>query len=65
MEYAEKIDLRMHMNSVFEEGKWFTEQKIIEIILQISQGIESIHAAKIAHSDIKPSNILVFSTKDT
>ena len=61
MEYAGKGDLRAYLDNLLNEGKWVTESEIIEMIIQISLGIESIHAENIAHLDIKPSNILVFN----
>ena len=60
MEYAEGKDLRTYMDNLLNDEKWTTENAIIEMIIQISLGLESIHAKNIAHLDIKPSNILVF-----
>ena len=60
MEYTEKKDLCVYMNSILKEGKWFTENEILKMMIQISQGLNCIHQQNIAHLDIKPSNILVF-----
>ena len=56
MEYCIHKDL----NEVFHKRKLNKHEKI-DIMVQISQGVEYLHGNKIIHRDIKPSNILISS----
>ena len=60
MEYAEFGDLSKLMKDLQKEGKWFSEYKILDLMIQICKGVERIHQRNIAHLDLKPENILVF-----
>jgi serine/threonine-protein kinase len=40
-------------------GKDLSLGKVIEIAIQIAEGLSTAHAARIVHRDIKPGNILV------
>ncbi|KAL4454634.1 hypothetical protein ABPG74_021839 [Tetrahymena malaccensis] len=51
--------------SLFEEmelykqlNKWYSQDEITSIIIQISHALSQIHCYKIIHADIKPQNIL-------
>lgn len=41
------------------EGKGISEKEAVDYILQIAHALDYIHQKKIAHLDIKPSNILI------
>jgi len=58
MEYIDGIDLEKYLKKVPP----FTEDEAKDLLLQISSGIEKIHAINVLHRDIKPSNIM--RTKD-
>jgi len=58
MEYIDGMDLEKYLKKVPP----FTEEEAKDLLLQISSGIEKIHAINVLHRDIKPSNIM--RTKD-
>ena len=60
MEYTEFGDLSKLMKDLEEVGKWFSEYKILDLMIQICRGVEQIHHGNITHLDLKPGNILVF-----
>ncbi|GAA6075785.1 wee1-like protein kinase 1-B [Tachysurus ichikawai] len=39
--------------------KFFSEAQLKDLLLQVSRGLKYIHAASLAHMDIKPSNIFL------
>ncbi|XP_060721601.1 wee1-like protein kinase [Tachysurus vachellii] len=40
-------------------SKFFSEAQLKDLLLQVSRGLKYIHAASLAHMDIKPSNIFL------
>ena len=58
MEYVDGEDLSFKIKS----GVRFSEKKIIDIIIQACQGLESSWRRNIIHRDIKPGNLII--TKD-
>ncbi|MEZ6084358.1 MAG: protein kinase [Phycisphaerae bacterium] len=55
MEYIEGENLRKMLNAVGAMC-W---QQVVEIGVQIANGLSAIHAADLIHRDIKPSNIML------
>ncbi|NOX59059.1 MAG: serine/threonine protein kinase, partial [Planctomycetes bacterium] len=55
MEYIEGENLRKMLNAVGS----FCWQQVVEIGVQIANGLEAIHQANLIHRDIKPSNIML------
>ena len=49
------------LSSVLDNGIKLTEKEIASIIKQVALGLSFIHSKKVAHQDIKPRNILLFS----
>jgi len=54
MEFIDGMDLDKYLKKVPP----FTEDEAKDLLLQISSGIEKIHAINVLHRDIKPSNIM-------
>ncbi|HHD80841.1 MAG TPA: serine/threonine protein kinase, partial [Campylobacterales bacterium] len=54
MEFIDGVDLDKYLKKVPP----FTEDEAKDLLLQISKGIEKIHAINVLHRDIKPSNIM-------
>ncbi|KAL4499258.1 hypothetical protein ABPG72_006844 [Tetrahymena utriculariae] len=61
MEYCE-MSLYEEMELYKQLNKWYSQDDITSIIIQISHALSQIHCYKIIHADIKPQNIL--KTKD-
>ncbi len=53
MEYFERGDLRAELNAGMRR------ERVLEVILQVSQALRAIHALGIIHRDLKPENIMV------
>ncbi|MSO29825.1 MAG: serine/threonine protein kinase [Acidobacteria bacterium] len=54
MERCDGANLKLHM-----ARNTLTMQEIVSIALQITQALETAHASRIVHRDIKPGNIIV------
>ena len=59
MEYAPNGDLGRFIKKGNELKKAFPEEIIWKYFMQICEGLQALHAAKIIHRDIKPMNIFV------
>ena len=57
MERCDGANLKLHM-----ARNTLTTQEIVSIAVQVTQALETAHAARIVHRDIKPGNIIVTST---
>ncbi|KAI4875818.1 hypothetical protein NFI96_017150, partial [Prochilodus magdalenae] len=42
-----------------EQGEFFREPELRDLLLQVSQGLKYIHTSGLVHLDIKPSNIFI------
>ena len=54
MEYCQHKDL-----TDFLSKHKLTERQVLDIMIQIAQGVEYIHEINVIHRDIKPSNVLI------
>ena len=63
MEYAEKGDLEKLINSHKKKGALIPEQRILEIFVQLVNGLKELHAHKIYHWDLKAANIFITSKR--
>ena len=59
MDYYEKGDLNCLINNLIESKKFLKEEKIWNLFIQMSLGLEYIHQKNIIHRDLKPMNIFL------
>ena len=59
MEYADGGDLASKIHDVKQAGNTLSEDEIIDIFLQICEGMKYCHDRKIVHRDIKSHNIFL------
>lgn len=57
MERCDGSNLKLHM-----ARNTLTTQEVVSIAMQIAQALDTAHAARIVHRDIKPGNIVVTTT---
>jgi len=58
MEYAEGGSLDQRIHKASEEGHLIPVDEVIQIALEIAQGLAAIHAIDAVHRDLTPRNIL-------
>lgn len=58
MDYADCGNLK---NGIMKNDVKLTENNVFSILWQVAKGLNYLHSKKIAHQDIKPSNILIFN----
>lgn len=57
MERCDGVNLKLHM-----ARNTLTTQEVVSIAMQVAEALETAHAARIVHRDIKPGNIVVTTT---
>ncbi len=62
MEYADDCDLESKINQKIKSNTFFTQNEVINIFVQIINGLKVLHEKKIIHRDLKSANI--FLTKN-
>lgn len=60
MEFIEGKNLKEYM----EEGHEFSDDDLLDIVIQVCEGLAHAHERKIVHRDIKPDNISITSKGD-
>ncbi|XP_058803699.1 wee1-like protein kinase [Phymastichus coffea] len=58
-EYCTGGDLAALIKTVSDDERWFTEEEVYRILLDIAKGLQYVHGNKLAHMDIKPENIFI------
>ena len=59
MEYGSDMDLKKFIISYKNKSESIDEDIIIDIILQILEGLKEVHKNKIIHRDLTPENIFI------
>ena len=59
MEYVQGLPLSTLLERRESRGEPSTEQELLDLILPLLSGLQTVHDAGVCHRDIKPSNILV------
>ncbi len=59
MEYVEGLPLSTLLERRESSGEPLAEQELLDLILPLLSGLQTVHEAGVCHRDIKPSNILV------
>lgn len=62
MEFCEGGDLKKQIDSVYYDKRTYTKHEILEVLIQICEGLNYLHNRNIIHRDIKSQNI--FLTKN-
>ena len=64
MEYAQYGDLSTILQKRKKFKKYYTENELLNIYLQIASGLKAIHAKQIIHRDLKSANIFITQTNE-
>ena len=59
MEYITGLPLSTLLEKRESRGEPLTEEELLELILPLLRGLQTVHESGVFHRDIKPSNILV------
>ncbi|KAA6321390.1 MAG: hypothetical protein EZS28_054561, partial [Streblomastix strix] len=59
MEYCDKGDLRKYIKHLRELGAVISEEKLLDILAQLTEAINSLHTKNIIHRDLKPENVFI------
>ncbi len=59
MDYVQGLPLSTLLERRESRGEPLTEQELLDLILPLLSGLQTVHDAGVCHRDIKPSNILV------
>ncbi|XP_060779889.1 wee1-like protein kinase 2 isoform X2 [Neoarius graeffei] len=58
-EYCDGGSLHDLISEKGEQGEFFQEPELRDLLLQVSMGLKYIHASGLVHLDVKPSNIFI------
>jgi NIMA (never in mitosis gene a)-related kinase 1/4/5 len=52
-------DMSFHIDIMKKNNQYFSENLVINWVLQLVLGVQFIHSKKILHRDLKPQNIFI------
>ncbi len=64
MELVEGQPLSEVLRATLERKEWFPINPVIQIVLEIGDALEAMHAIGVVHRDVKPANILLDRERD-
>ncbi|XP_024536120.1 negative regulator of the PHO system-like [Selaginella moellendorffii] len=56
--------MRMDLKEYASKNKGLTHLQLVEMLLQITKGLEFLHGTNIVHRDLKPKNVLIDFTDE-
>lgn len=59
MEFAERGDLEKRIKSKKKKEKHFSENEVWYFLLQLLNGLKTLHSAHILHRDLKSANVFL------
>ncbi|MCY4172003.1 MAG: serine/threonine-protein kinase [Bacteroidetes bacterium] len=59
MEYIHGVPLSTLLEQREKQGNPFTEKDLLQVVVPILTGLQTVHDANVCHRDIKPSNIII------
>jgi diguanylate cyclase (GGDEF)-like protein len=64
MELVEGQPLSEVLRATLERKEWFPINAVIQIVLEIGDALDAMHAIGVVHRDVKPANILLDRERD-
>ena len=61
MEYVDGFTLKQIIRDANEDGRFLPVSRVLDLAIQICNGIGYAHRANLVHCDMKPQNVLVLS----
>jgi serine/threonine-protein kinase len=58
-DYVEGETYRSLLDERMQQGKWFSEQEIVHLLLQMLPVLDYIHSQGVIHRDISPENLIL------
>jgi diguanylate cyclase (GGDEF)-like protein len=64
MELVEGQPLSELLRALLERGEWFPTDSAAQIVLEIGDALDAMHALGLIHRDVKPANVLIDRERD-